>query len=96
MFCIEQFGDLSLKLCVPRSTDAQIDEIVEAIRRLCGQPFSSEAEADLRKLARELRVAIRNHVRMAKTSLEARRAVIDERDPEAPGKLGFECRHKQG
>jgi hypothetical protein len=66
---------------VPRSTDAEIDEIVGAIRRLCDQPFSPEAEDDLRKLARELRVAIRKHVRMAKTSLETRRAAIDERDP---------------
>jgi hypothetical protein len=83
MFCIEQFPALKLKFCVPRSTDAEIDEIVGAIRRLCDQPFSTEAEADLRKLARELRVAIRNHVRMAKTSLEAKRAAIDERDTEA-------------
>jgi hypothetical protein len=85
MFCIEQFGTFSLKFCVPRSTDSEIDEIVGAIRRLCDQPFNSEAEADLRKLARELRVAIRKHVRMATSSLGTKKSAIDERDPESPG-----------
>jgi len=66
---------------VPRSTDAEIDEIVEAIRRLCGQPFTPEAENDLRKLARQLGIAIRKHVRMATNSLGTKKAAIDSRDP---------------
>jgi hypothetical protein len=66
---------------VPSSTDAQIEQITAAIRNLCAGPFSSEAEADLRKLARELRIAIRKHVRMAKGSLGTKKAAIVRRDP---------------
>jgi hypothetical protein len=51
---------------VPSSTDAEIEKI--------------EAEADLRKLARQLRLAIRQHVRMAKTSLNARKLALFKDD----------------
>jgi hypothetical protein len=67
---------------VPSSTDAQIEEITAAIRSLCSGPFTPEAEADLRKLARKLRIAIRQHVQMAKDSLGAKKAAIVERDPD--------------
>jgi len=66
---------------VPSSTDARIEEMTAAIRNLCRGPFTPEAEADLRKLARELRVIIRQHVGMAKGSLSAKQAAINQRDP---------------
>jgi len=72
---------------VPSSTDVQIEAITAAIRKLCGGPFSPEAEADLRKLARELRIAIRRHVRMAKGSLGAKKVAIMERDPDLQSDL---------
>jgi hypothetical protein len=61
---------------VPTSTDLQIEEIIAAIRDLCHGPFSPDAEAELRKLARTLRIAIRQHVRMAKSSLNAKKSAI--------------------
>jgi len=67
---------------VPSSTDAGIEEIIGKIRRLCGGPFSHQAEAELRKLARELRLAIKQHVRMAKSSLSVKGAAINELDPD--------------
>jgi hypothetical protein len=67
---------------VPTSTDAQIDEITEAIRKLCRGPLTPEAEVDLRRLARELRIVIRRHVGIARYSLEAKKAAIIERDPD--------------
>jgi mRNA-degrading endonuclease RelE of RelBE toxin-antitoxin system len=66
---------------VPSSTDAKIEELTLAIRKLCRVPFSPEAEANLRKLARELRAAIQQHVRMAHDSLSVKKAAIDKRDP---------------
>ena len=44
------------------------------------KPFSAETEADLRKLARELRLAIKEHVEFAKSSLYVKKAAIIERD----------------
>ncbi len=61
---------------VPTSTDAQIEEIIAAIRDLCHGSFRPEAEAELRKLARQLRIAIRRHVGMARSSLNAKKAAI--------------------
>jgi hypothetical protein len=61
---------------VPTSTDLQIEEIIAAIRDLCHGPLSPETEAELRKLARRLRLAIRQHVRMAKSSLSAKKSAI--------------------
>jgi len=66
---------------VPPSTEARIEELCSRIRILCAQPFTPESEAELRKLARELRVTIRKHVRMAKSSLSAKGAAIAQRDP---------------
>jgi len=68
---------------VPSTTDARIEEIIARIRRLCGGSFSPQAETELRKLARELRLAIKQHVRMAKSSLSVKGAAINEHDPDA-------------
>lgn len=68
---------------MPASTDAQIEEMIAKIRGLCKREFSPEAEAELRKLARELRTVIKQHVRMAKSSLRTKGAVIVDHDPEA-------------
>jgi len=67
---------------VPSSTDSRIEELTAAIRKLCRGPFSEESEANLRKLARELRVTIQHHVQMAQNSLSIKKAAIDQRDPE--------------
>jgi len=67
---------------VPSSTDARIEELCSRIRALCGRPFSPKAEAELRKLARELRSAVSHHVEMAKSSLTARKAALIKPDPD--------------
>ena len=67
---------------VPTSTDNRIEGLCDEIRALCGEPFSSQTEAQLRKLARELRMAIRQHVDMAKSSLTVKKTAIAERDPD--------------
>lgn len=72
------------------STDGHIEAIIAKIRSLCARPFSLEAEAELRNLARELRAVIQQHVRMAKSSLGTKAAVINEHDPELErNKEGF-------
>jgi hypothetical protein len=38
---------------------------------------------ELRRLARDLRLAIKQHVRMAKSSLSVKGAAINELDPDA-------------
>jgi hypothetical protein len=68
---------------VPSSTDERIEDIIAKIRKLCGAPLSPGTESELRKLARELRVAIQQHVRMAVSSLGAKKVVIDQHDPGA-------------
>jgi hypothetical protein len=73
-------------LAMPSSTDAEIKATITKIRMLCAGPFSPEAEAELRKLALELRTLISQHVRMAKTSLGTIGAAINERDPDAEPK----------
>jgi hypothetical protein len=67
---------------VPSSTDPRIEDLCSQIKILCSGTFSPETEAKLRKLARELRAAIREHVGMAKSSLRAKKAAIMERDPD--------------
>jgi hypothetical protein len=67
---------------VPSSTDARIERLIAKIRKLCNQPFSPEAESELRNLAAQLRNAIKLHVRMAKSSLAAKNAAITRRDPD--------------
>lgn len=66
---------------MPSSTDPRIEELTAAIRNLCAGPLSPQAEADLRRLARELRLAIQQHVHMAQDSLSAKKSAIDKRDP---------------
>jgi hypothetical protein len=65
---------------VPPSTENKIEELCSRIRILCAQPFTPESEAELRKLAKELRSAIQKHVRMAKSSLGVKGAAIAQRD----------------
>jgi hypothetical protein len=67
---------------MPSSTDTRIEELCARIRVLCSKPFSPESEVDLRKLARELRVAIKQHVKMAKANLGAKKSAIVSRDPD--------------
>jgi hypothetical protein len=86
VFCIERSENIPYNLAVPSSTEASIEEIIAKIRDLCGRPFSLEAEAELRKLARDLRHAIKQHVRMAKSSLSVKGAAINEHDPDAEKK----------
>jgi hypothetical protein len=68
---------------VPTSTDERIEEIIAKIRKLCGASFSDDGEAELRILAKELRSAIKQHVRLASSSLTIKKAAIDQHDPEA-------------
>lgn len=68
---------------MPSSTDERIEEIIAKIRKLCGASFSDDSEAELRTLAKELRSAITQHVRMASSSLTIKKAAIDQHDPEA-------------
>jgi hypothetical protein len=44
---------------------------------------TQENERELRKLAQQLRVAIREHLGMAKSSLGAKRKALLDRDPES-------------
>jgi hypothetical protein len=67
---------------VPSSTDPKIEELCSRIRALCRGPFSEETELELRKLARELRVAVAQHLEMAKSSLSTKKSAIAERDPD--------------
>jgi hypothetical protein len=67
---------------MPSSTEIQIEELCARIRVLCCGPHSPESEAELRKLARELRVAINEHVRLANSALKAKRSAIIQRDPD--------------
>jgi hypothetical protein len=68
---------------VPPSTEARIERITARIRALCSGPFKPEAEAELRKLAQDLRAAIRQHLGLAKRSLSAKKAAIKENDPDS-------------
>ena len=67
---------------MPSSTESRIEELCAQIRLLCSKGISDETEAELKALARELRLAIRQHLRMAKSSLSAKKSAIVERDPE--------------
>lgn len=67
---------------VPSSTETVIEELCDRIRKLCGRPHTRENEAELRKLARELRAAINEHARLAKASLRTKRTAIAQRDPD--------------
>jgi hypothetical protein len=80
---------------VPRSTEGRIEELCARIRDLCGEPFSEDSEEELRRLARHLRTAIQQHVRMAKSSLGTQKSAIVDRDsnqikadPNKPGSDG--------
>jgi hypothetical protein len=66
---------------VPSSTDARIEELCAKIRALCRQPFTPQGEAELRRLARELRLAINEHVQAARGSLKVKKSAIIARDP---------------
>ena len=79
-----RIGDLYLFRIagVPSSTETKIEELCDTIRKLCGCPHTRENEAELRKLARDLRAAITEHARMAKASLRTKRTAITRRDPD--------------
>jgi hypothetical protein len=70
------------KYRVPSSTDARIEALCERIRSLCGSSLTPESEDEIRRLAQELRSAIDEHVRLAKSSLIAKQAAITARDPQ--------------
>ena len=78
--CIERISACRYTTVAASSTDARIEKTVSEIRALCEGSFNPGAEADLRKLARQLRAAIRQHVRMAKCSLSAKKLAIVLRD----------------
>ena len=80
---IEHEEEHLAKLNVPSSTDARIDKICSRIRELSRGPFSPEDEAEIRRLAIELRGVINEHVQLAKSSLGAKQSAITARDPEA-------------
>ncbi len=61
---------------MPASTDIQIEELCSQVRTLCRGRYTPEAESDLRRLAQELRVAIEQHVELAKSSLSAKQLAI--------------------
>jgi hypothetical protein len=65
---------------VPSETEPRIEELCARIRSLCGKPHTPQAESELRKLAKELRVAIEHHVKTAKSSLSTKQAAIIKRD----------------
>jgi hypothetical protein len=81
VFCIERIEKTAYNIAMPSSTDAGIEAIIGRIRSLCAGPFSPEAETELRKLARELRIAIEQHVKMARISLGTKAATIHKYDP---------------
>ena len=65
---------------MPSETESQIEELCARIRSLCSKPHTPQAESELRSLAKELRVAIEQHMKMAKSSLLAKKATIIKRD----------------
>lgn len=67
---------------MPSSSDARIEALCKEIRALCARPISQEAESELRKLAVELRAAIEEHVKMAKSSLGAKKSALLKRNKE--------------
>lgn len=67
---------------MPPSTDARIEVLCEKIRALCRGPLGPDDEANLRKLAEELRLVIKDHVRLAKSSLIAKHAAINTHHPD--------------
>jgi len=67
---------------VPSSTDARIEALCERIRAFCHRPITRESEEEIRSLAYELRTAIDEHVRLAKSSLNTKHAAIIARDQE--------------
>jgi len=71
------------RLDVPSSTDARIEELCARIRVLCCDSFTAETERELKTLARDLKLAIREHVRAARSSLSTKKSAIMARDPDA-------------
>jgi hypothetical protein len=67
---------------MPSSTDAPIEELCARIRLLCSGTLTPAVEAELKTLARHLRLAIKDHVHAAKSSLGAKKSAIVARDPD--------------
>ena len=57
-----------------------MEELSARIRELCGPTLSADSEEELRRLARHLRTAIQQHIRMAKFSLGTKQSAILGRD----------------
>jgi len=67
---------------MPTTTDARIEELCDRIRLLCSGALTLAVETELRSLARELRHAIKDHVKTAKSSLSTKNSAIMARDPD--------------
>jgi hypothetical protein len=67
---------------MPSSTDARIEELCARIRLLCSGTLTPTVEGELRTLARHLRLAIKDHVRSARSSLAAKKSAMIQRDLE--------------
>jgi hypothetical protein len=65
---------------VPSETESRIEGLCARIRSLCSKAHTPQAESELRRLAKELRLAIEQHMKMAKSSLGAKKAAIIKRD----------------
>jgi hypothetical protein len=76
---------------MPTQTETTIEELCARIRALCTRAHSPETEAELRKLAHDLRVAINKHVRIAKSSLMTQKSAISRRDLESKSDSDFVC-----
>jgi hypothetical protein len=67
---------------MPAATENEIEEVCARIREISHGELTPKAETELRKLAYVLRMAIAKHVKMAKSSLRAKKSAIEARDPE--------------
>ena len=67
---------------MPAATESEIEEVCARIREISQGELTPKAETELRKLAYVLRMAIAKHVKMAKSSLRAKKSAIEARDPE--------------
>jgi hypothetical protein len=67
---------------MPSSTDGRIEELCARIRLLCSDTLTPAVEVELKTLAQHLRIAIKDHVRAAKSSLAAKKSAMIKRDPE--------------
>jgi hypothetical protein len=67
---------------VPTSTESYIEELLVEIRAVCDGPHTQKNEARLRKLARQLRRIIKEHVELANSALKVKGTAIVKREPD--------------